>query len=233
MNKNNLQKSKKSTNIQNIIYGEAFERWVKTSARLRAQSIVEAAIHCYLMYGFENSTYEKIAKKAQVTRPLIFKYFKDHEELFYYAVKLIRVHFQHFAVEALRPQKTSKDKLSAYIFSTFQWIDSHPAYASVLILYLQRCMNRPRDKDLNTQFSLAGAQRIAGLIQMGVENGEFACGNIEVQAKNIQTLIAGAFLTQVSEVLPDIRLYRQNIHDLCMSLVVANDLNVKAAKSDE
>jgi hypothetical protein len=103
--------------------------------------------------------------------------------------------------------------------STFDWLETYPSYASGLLLYLQRCSWNERDRDLNTQFTEAGRVRIAALVRLGVEAGEFHCSDPDVTAKQIQTVITGAVVTLLSEGLPEKARFHQETRDLCLKLV--------------
>lgn len=217
MGSENLQNSYRE--IERVVHAELFPDLTKPKVRDRAVSILEAAIESYRVVGIENTTYERIAERAGISRPLIFKYFTDYEDIFYKSVKLIRVHFQTFAVAAIRKHKTPTEMLRAYIESTFDWIERYPSYASGLLLYLQRCSWDERNRDLNTQFAEAGRSRIAALVRLGVEAKQFNADSPDVIAKQLQTIIAGALVTAACEVHPDKRKYRREILVLCLGLV--------------
>ena len=48
----------------------------------RRQVIVEAALECFLQYGFAKTSLDDIAKRAGLSRPLLYLLFKNKEELF-------------------------------------------------------------------------------------------------------------------------------------------------------
>jgi AcrR family transcriptional regulator len=48
----------------------------------RRTQILEAAIYCFLTFGFAKTSMDDIAKRAGVSRPLIYLKFKNKDELF-------------------------------------------------------------------------------------------------------------------------------------------------------
>jgi AcrR family transcriptional regulator len=48
----------------------------------RRTQILEAALYCFLTFGFVKTSMDDIAKRAGVSRPLIYLKFKNKEELF-------------------------------------------------------------------------------------------------------------------------------------------------------
>ena len=220
MRNSDLKKLQNSqSEIDHVVYADLFPKLAKPKSRERALSILHAAIESYRECGIENTTYERIAENAKISRPLIFKYFKDYDDIFFHSVKYIRVHFQFYAVQAIGKQDQPIAMLSAYIDSTFDWIENFPSYASGLLLYLQRCSWDERNRELNTHFVETGKSRIAALIRFGVKGGQFRTRDPDTTAKQIQTIIAGAMITSACERLPDKKNYQAEILDLCLSLV--------------
>ena len=48
----------------------------------RRKQILEAALHCFLTFGFSKTSMDDVAKKAGVSRPLIYLKFANKEDLF-------------------------------------------------------------------------------------------------------------------------------------------------------
>lgn len=67
----------------------------KTSARRGA--VLDAAYECFLQYGFAKTSLDDVAKKAKISRPLLYLLFKNKEDLF---VAAIRDAYQRFTASA-------------------------------------------------------------------------------------------------------------------------------------
>ena len=50
---------------------------------LRKELIIDAAKQLFIENGFENTTMDDIAKKAEYTKPTLYKYFKNKEEILF------------------------------------------------------------------------------------------------------------------------------------------------------
>jgi AcrR family transcriptional regulator len=48
----------------------------------RRRAILEAARWCFLNFGYAKTTFDDIARRASISRPLIYRKFKNKEELF-------------------------------------------------------------------------------------------------------------------------------------------------------
>src|SRR5687767_8770103 len=72
-----------------------------SKATLRQVQIIEAAIFCYANFGVIDTTFERIAKQAKLSRPLIFHYFNDKTEIFDAAVKYVRAIYQQLVIEGI------------------------------------------------------------------------------------------------------------------------------------
>lgn len=48
----------------------------------RRRAILEAALHCFLQWGYAKTSLDDIAKRAHISRPLIYRKFKNKEDIF-------------------------------------------------------------------------------------------------------------------------------------------------------
>jgi AcrR family transcriptional regulator len=55
----------------------------------RRKAILDAALECFLQYGFAKTSLDDIAKRAQLSRPLLYLLFKNKEELFVETLRTI------------------------------------------------------------------------------------------------------------------------------------------------
>ena len=66
---------------------------------LRRQTIIEAALACFLQYGYDKTTLEDIASRAGLSRPLLYLQFRNKEEIFLETTRSL----YHEQFEAARP----------------------------------------------------------------------------------------------------------------------------------
>jgi AcrR family transcriptional regulator len=49
---------------------------------IRRREILAAAFECFIQYGHAKTTFDDVARKTEVSRSLLYSYFKDKEDLF-------------------------------------------------------------------------------------------------------------------------------------------------------
>lgn len=143
-----------------VAYSYLFPEMEKPRNQRRSLELLEGAIKVYAKHGAEGATDDLIAKASGVSRPLIFRYFKDRDALFDSATKYVRVNFQHYTIASLEKEKTADGMLQAYIKATLRWIEDYPDHAKVLIYFLYTCTLKKSESKVNTEFNEAGQQRI-------------------------------------------------------------------------
>jgi AcrR family transcriptional regulator len=55
----------------------------------RKEKILQTALKVFAREGYRDSNLSLIAQECGISRPTIYQYFKDKEEIYYYAVKLV------------------------------------------------------------------------------------------------------------------------------------------------
>lgn len=188
-----------TSNYKNQVRDELFPRKTSKSEQTKLK-ILESAIHCYALTNANSLSFEDLAKRANVTRPLIHKYFPDRQELFRQAMKLVRARLLQIALEAIQATSDPKNKLIFYVKACFIWVEKEPVHAKVWMFYFYMC---GVDKDLKRDhlaMTTAGAQRIESILKELEDSGH--CPSIKdsyTLAKTIQKLITGAIVEIVSE----------------------------------
>ncbi|WP_394824612.1 TetR/AcrR family transcriptional regulator [Pendulispora albinea] len=77
----------------------------------RRRAILEAARHCFLHFGYAKTSLDDIAKRANISRPLIYRKFKNKDDI-YVAVFEFTMAGRYPAVERVLAGRGSKrDKL--------------------------------------------------------------------------------------------------------------------------
>ena len=55
----------------------------------RKENILKTALEVFADVGYREANLSLIAEKSGLSRPTIYQYFKDKDEIYYYAVKLV------------------------------------------------------------------------------------------------------------------------------------------------
>jgi AcrR family transcriptional regulator len=79
------------------------------------EQIVSAALQCFRQYGYTKSTFGDIAKKAGISRALIYSYFKNKSDLFVTITKDLHNGFLAKSEVILKSDKPDNEKLSKII----------------------------------------------------------------------------------------------------------------------
>ncbi len=161
--------------------------------------IVKAAIICFAKADFESVSMESISKRAGVSRPLVKHYFSGTDEIFFLCVGQVRSEFQELVIAAMESESSMTEKLMAYVFTTFEWIQKRPQHVRLWMLFLSWCSRNKKAKRLNTNFVDIGHQRITAIIEIGNKMGEFKISNPEDTARTLQVFLTGILLSLGTE----------------------------------
>jgi AcrR family transcriptional regulator len=184
--------------INQTIYGELFPRAL-SKADQKKLIILEAAIQTYAELGIEYVSYEDIARKAKVTRPLVNHYFPDKKILFESAMKFIRAHFQELAIRELERTSSPKEKLQIYVRSTMTWVHVSPVHAKAWVFFFYLCASDSKLRNLHRELTTMGMQRLTALLHAVAAESSYPTSHLEEKAKGIQRLITGALLEIATE----------------------------------
>lgn len=203
--------------IGKTIYQDLFGI-VPSKSQKRMVEIAEAAIKTYVRLGVEAATYEKIAKAARVSRPLILHYFPDYDSLFLFVAKYIRATFQNYVLVKVSQQTAPDKQLQAYVEACFAWNDDFPMHAKVWGLFYFYCAIKPQFEVLNTQLVEMGLDRLTALIENGKEKGLFRCLDSKSSARQIQIHITGALTSLATEARELNAELTNQTHKICMAI---------------
>jgi len=87
---------------------------MKNKAQKREQ-IFTAANKCFMQYGYVKTTFKDIAKTAGISRPVLYSYFGNKNELFITMTKELHDHFFTDSGEILCASLPDKEKFSKII----------------------------------------------------------------------------------------------------------------------
>jgi len=172
---------------------------VPTKAQERQIKIIEAAVEDFASLGIEKTTYESVAKRSKVSRPLVHHYFPDKEVLIERAITYVRANFQSFVVKAIQGKEKADDQLNAYIVSTFDWLKRYPNHVKVWLLFYYYCGVNPKYRKLNSDLVDIGHKRIEAMLELGRVQKRFVVKNGPETVKLIQLLVTGGLLAGCTE----------------------------------
>ena len=171
----------------------------------KKEDIFSAAASVFAEKGFSGTRMEDIAIKADIGKGTLYEYFRSKDALFFalYQNLLDKFHTKIYA--ALTPQQSPGEALSAFIATTLRAFDEWHEYGMLLMDFWTE---HRRGKFLQVEFSTVydkSREIIRGLIDAGIESGEFSRVDSLVMATTIIGILDGVMLQRVFD--PD--LYRK------------------------
>jgi AcrR family transcriptional regulator len=179
-------------------YQDLFEAGLSKSERTRIV-IARAAITNYATVGVEQTNFDRIAKSAGVTRPLVQHYFGTREALFTFVVKYIRADADAFLKSRMKTAKGHGAPLKWAIEAFLDWAKENPAHVKVWLLFQYQASVDADLRELCSETANLIHQAIVGLLVTG-GHGDFA--SLVTSAKMVQHFLTGAIVSRVTEDRP-------------------------------
>ncbi|MBQ2791432.1 MAG: TetR/AcrR family transcriptional regulator, partial [Thermoguttaceae bacterium] len=100
----------------------------------RRVEILERAFELFAEEGFAGVTYQKIANRCGVSRTSIYKYFKDKDEIFVYAIKLATKNLSTTVKKVVeREDWSTVDKIRRVMRLTVKLLEENRVFLSVVL----------------------------------------------------------------------------------------------------
>jgi len=119
---------------------------------------------------FHSITTAEIARTAQVTEGLIYKYFKDKKDLLYQVLNDHFFEFQTHIENRIAHEKTCVEKLKVIIFSSLESYAANRIFSKILLLEVRNSLDffESGAYEMVREY----ARTILDIIEKGVETGE-------------------------------------------------------------
>jgi AcrR family transcriptional regulator len=93
------------------------------------ESIVKTALELFLQHGYEKTSLNQLAREVGITKPAIYHYFKNKDELFHEVVSLFFQEMGKWSSARLGSCETLEDLLKAF----FESLESFREVADILL----------------------------------------------------------------------------------------------------
>ena len=219
-----LNSSKRiSDDLRYLIFSEIYQRYSEPKARRKSFSILENAIACFDKKGFENVTFQMIARESAITPPSLRHYFKNLEEIRTLSLQYCHLIAQNLIVKAMTNESEPRAMLEAYLRAHAEWARQLPNHIRVWLSFIAYSARKPKDRKLNTQAVINGANRLTELLTQGRESGAFHHLDDFKSARLIQTLILGWLIAVISEDSNEAETtnFSNSVIELCLAVVDA------------
>ncbi len=140
----------------------------------RPQEITQAAFEAFAENGYAATRVEEVAKRAGVSKGLMYLYFKTKEELFKAVVKSVVIRRVDQLIDNVETtQLSSADFIRGPLLSFMKQVPGSPVAIVIRLLIAEG----PRHPDLVDYYYdhvvARGLAAISGFVERGIERGEF------------------------------------------------------------
>lgn len=148
----------------------------------RRKEIVDAAQALFFTKGFDNTTMDEIAERAEFGKPTLYAYFKSKEEL------LFHVHMRGHAVkmdmlrEAIEKGRNGYERFRAMGYAYFEFYQQNPEYLRIQSHWDYRGFNFDKFSDAVSESYhewYVSFQDLCGVYSEGIEDGSLR-GDVDV-----------------------------------------------------
>jgi TetR/AcrR family transcriptional regulator, fatty acid metabolism regulator protein len=155
----------------------------------RRTQIIECAIETIATLGYAQASLAQIAKRAGISKGVIFYHFTNKEELIERIVTDIYIAGMCFMAPQIEAQSTMSSKLRAYIRTNVEFISSHRTQMVALV----NIMTSVRTEQGTLRYDATAEEPILialeDLLRKGQEEGEFRKFDTRVMAVMIRRAI--------------------------------------------
>lgn len=157
----------------------------------RRATILERAFELFAEEGFDGVTYQKIANRCGISRTSIYKYFKDKDQIFIYAIRLSTDKTSESVRKVInRTNLTIDEKLRRILHLTVKLLDDNKVFMSVVLDYLTSLKLSGADVRKKARSRTFGFRfLLTKLITEGIERGIFRQGKPELIAGRLYCII--------------------------------------------
>ncbi len=155
---------------------------LKANGRKDAEKrLLDSALTLFSENGYDGTSIREIIERAGVTRPVLYYYFKNKEDLF---IRLVQSSFAEFnaSIDDITSRVSGcRERLKALMRLGFEQTERSPV---IVRLILQAFFSGPTGKVCSETHALVESrfERIVGIVQDGLDSGELAGGDPEVLA---------------------------------------------------
>ncbi len=153
--------------------------------------IIETARRIFMDKGYKEVTMKDIVEACQISRGGLYLYFSSTKELFEEVLKMEQEDADDVFAESITEETTPTDILAIFLKEQKkELLNKQNSLGKATYEYFFANDIPGRDNLLKKQFD-AAVHVLEGLIQEGVESGEFYCENPRGCARNIMYLLEG------------------------------------------
>lgn len=141
----------------------------------RKKEILRKALSLFAREGYVNTNLSQLASECGISRPTLYLYFKDKEEIFHYAVKQFTFEmFAKYRRLSHIENKTSTELLLAISYDIVDKSNRNSEFLSTMADFLIQMRRQGRNySDIIRRRTVRLEYLFAQLLRHGIEKGEF------------------------------------------------------------
>jgi len=169
--------------------------------KARRRQILEVALELFKDNGYDGTSVAAIAKRAEVSRGVIFYYFDGKRQLGEEVIRHSVRKYSRYVLGRVEKKRTPRTKLIEFVDACLDYIDDHPEDYRVYMDTIG-CFGSTKEKnDIQSAINQRTREILVGLIKEGQARGELAKLPVNATADIIQGVIDG--LQALASVQPD------------------------------
>jgi TetR/AcrR family transcriptional regulator len=142
----------------------------KVENPLTARRILAAAEQHFAAQGMAGARTEEIAAAAHANKAMLYYYFGDKRRLHRAVMENLLRQLRNATFGAAAAKTSSRDRLLAWVSGYFDFLATHPNYPR---LVQREVMETSKIKWIVREYFRPFHKRLAGLIEDGIESGDF------------------------------------------------------------
>ena len=160
----------------------------------RKREILEKALDVFVDEGYEDTTFQKIAERCGITRTILYLYFKNKREIFYFSIKLFMEKLEREIRDiGTDPKRDQADKIADIVAKVVETCAAHKRLLTVVLDYLGHMRASGGDPDERVRRRTIRMRHIiVGLLIDGQKKGDFAPFSVKAAGDLVYALVETA-----------------------------------------
>ncbi|MDR0683505.1 MAG: TetR/AcrR family transcriptional regulator [Spirochaetaceae bacterium] len=160
----------------------------------RRAEILAKALDVFVEEGFEDTTFQKIADRAGITRTILYTYFRNKREIFSYSVKQLMAAVENDLVMVRKNKNLNcVEKLTEVITLIIDRMEENRKLISVVHDLLAHIQAGKTDADYRVRRRTVRVRHIlASMVIDGIRSGEMQNVNVRVADDLLYSIIEAA-----------------------------------------
>ncbi|MDR2098268.1 MAG: TetR/AcrR family transcriptional regulator [Spirochaetaceae bacterium] len=160
----------------------------------RRSEILEKALDVFVEEGFEDTTFQKIADRAGITRTILYTYFRNKREIFNYSIKQLLAVVENDLIKVRKSKDLNcAEKLTQVVTLIIDRLEENRRLLSVVRDFLVHTQSDKNETDYRVRRRTVKARHIlASMVIDGIRAGEIQTVNIRAADNLLYSLFEAA-----------------------------------------